>query len=101
MEDNFIPLYKYPSGQFTGWKNVSDNRLYNQFGLNVGFFVNNVAYFLNGQYLGEIVNGDYIGKILSKTYPPQSPKVPSIPISKIPIINRIPTSTTGWVDPDI
>lgn len=93
-------LYSIPSGNFAGWKDESSNRLYDSNGDNVGYFINDIAYSLDGEYIGEITREDYIGIRIGSSYPLQSSVVPYIGISRIPSVDRIGMAVSGWEDPD-
>ena len=54
------PLWKIESGEFAGWR--QGDQLYDAKGKHVGRFQGDVAYHLNGDYLGEIVEGEYLGR---------------------------------------
>lgn len=92
-------LYKI-SGSFAGWKNESTNRLYDNNGNNVGYFKGEIAYSLNGDYIGEIIKEDYIGMNMTKTYTVQTPVSPSVGISLAPYVDRVGMSISGWQDPN-
>ena len=96
------PLWKLPSGEFAGWR--SSNRLYNADGKNIGYFIDNTAYSLEGDYLGEIYLSElepfWIGKKSGAFRARGAPKsgTSGIPHSRHP--DRSGRPAVGWEDPD-
>jgi hypothetical protein len=50
------PLWYVKSGEFFGWR--SQHLLYTPKGVHAGYFVNDVCYLVDGQYVGEIYPDD-------------------------------------------
>jgi hypothetical protein len=93
------PLWAVRSGNFAGWRS-DDDLLYNAKGMNLGYFVGNVAYSSNGFYLGEIYKDDWIGRKTDADYPVRDARVPSLAITDAPQVDRTGLLLDDWKDPD-
>ena len=92
------PLWKIRSGDFAGWR--SSDILYNGEGKNVGFFEDDLAFSLNGKYIGEIHHDDWIGKKMGVAHALKGSRVGYVGIALAPYSNRAGLSVGGWEDPD-
>lgn len=93
------PLWEVRSGNFAGWRSDHD-LLYNKNGINVGYFMGDIAYSSNGFYLGEIYKDDWIGKRSKADYPPGDARVPRAGITDAPQAGREGLSLDEWENPD-
>jgi len=94
------PLWKLPSGQFAGWLDEKNLRVYNSDGTNVGITLGNVIYYLSGLYIGEFCNNDWVGRKRGVSYPLQGSISPFVGIAMSPYSNRVGISLSGWDEPD-
>jgi hypothetical protein len=90
------PLWRIQSGKFAGWR--SNDRLYNAKGKNVGFFDKEVAYSLNGRYIGEIYRDVWIGKKSAIIHSTHGAHAPYADIALAPYANRAGIAIAGWED---
>jgi hypothetical protein len=91
------PLWKIRSGTFAGCR--IDDRLYDASGENVGYFIDDVAYSLNGKYIGELYSGDWIGKRSGVSHGSQGGRIGTVGIAASRYADRAGISLTGWEDP--
>jgi hypothetical protein len=94
------PLWKINSGEFAGWRS-KNGQLYNRDGEHVGFFELDVAYSLEGTYLGEIEGEKWLGKRSKKSPTRKGPKIPRGAIKKTPLPDRDARARSGWGNPNL
>ena len=92
------PLWKIRSGDFAGWRR--DDILYNAEGRNVGFFEGDLAFALEGKYIGEIYRNDWIGKKTNIIHAIRGSRTGYAGIALTPYANRVGLAIGGWEDPD-
>ena len=93
------PLWRVKSGTFAGWR--TEDRLYDTIGVNIGFFVEDHAFTIEGKYLGQIFRTGQIGFNEDATPPIVRPKsVRFARISAAPFSDRDGISISGWSDPE-
>lgn len=92
------PLWKICSGKFAGWRR--NDALYDAEGNNVGFFDGDIAFSLEGKYIGEIYRDDWIGKKTNVSRPIRGARAGYAGIALAPYANRAGLAIAGWEDPD-
>ncbi len=85
------------SGRFAGWR--SDDILYDRDGTNVGYFVDSVAYRLDGHYLGELYDDSTLGAG-SGIHSRRGARAGSVSITVASDAERAGRSMAGWKDPE-
>jgi len=93
------PLWKIESGEFAGWR-VGDD-LYDAKGAHVGRFQGDVAYRLNGKYLGEVIDGEWLGQHAHRTPPQIGARESRGSIRSTPRARRSGRPSKMWKDPAI
>jgi 4-fold beta-flower domain-containing protein len=91
------PLWKIRSGTFAGYR--SGDALYDADGKNVGYFIGDVAYALNGDCLGEIYDKDWIGNRSGVMHGCSGSRVGYAGIAAGRYANRGGIALAGWSDP--
>ncbi len=85
------------SGRFAGWR--SGDILYDRSGTNAGYFVDAVAYRLDGHYLGELYDDSTLGA-RSGIHPRRGARAEDISIAVAPYADRAGRPIAGWKDPE-
>ncbi len=94
------PLWKVSSGDFAGWRSDNDT-LCDANGNNVGYFQEgDIAYSLNGQYIGEIYRDDWIGKKSGVLRSGGGSRVGYVGVALAPYVGRVGMDIAGWDNPD-
>jgi hypothetical protein len=93
-------LWKVRSGDFAGWR--VGMYLHDADGECVGYFRGDgdIAYSLQGDYIGEILNTDWIGKKLGVSRGSASNHSGHSSMSLSRHSNRSGRGVSGWEDPD-
>jgi len=91
-------LWKVKSGEFAGWRD--GDQLHDSQGCHAGYFRGNVAYTIQGDYVGEIYRDDWIGKKEGVAHSMGSVTCSLDSISLAPYPGRAGLSAAEWSDPD-
>jgi hypothetical protein len=91
-------LWAICSGKFVGWRNA--DTLYNANGDNVGHFGGDIAYTLNGNYIGEMYSKNRIGKRSTASHADWVGAVRTVGIPTARKADRRAIGAAGWEDPD-
>ncbi len=90
------PLWKIISGEFFGWRQAGN--LYDAAGKHIGYFRGEVAYALNGEYLGEVIDGEWIGRHANRTPPRIGARESRGSIRSVPRARRSGRPSKLWKD---
>ncbi len=93
------PLWKIDSGEFAGWRQGDD--LYDAKGKHVGFFRDDVAYSLNGEYLGEVIDEEWLARHAHRVPPRIGGRESRGGIRSTPRARRSGRPSRMWEDPEI
>jgi len=93
------PLWKINSGEFFGWRQGDD--LYDPGGRHIGFFKGDVAYALNGEYMGEVVDGEWFGRHINRRPPRLGTRERRGNIRSVPRARRGGRPSKLWKDPEV
>jgi hypothetical protein len=93
------PLWKIESGEFAGWR--QGDELYDAKGKHVGYFRDDVAYHLSGEYIGEIIEDEYLGEHAHRTPPRAGARESRGAIRSTPRARRSGRRSRMWNDPEI
>jgi hypothetical protein len=93
------PLWKIDSGEFAGWRQGDD--LYDAKGKHVGFFRDDIAYSLNGEYLGEVMDGEWLARHAHRVPPRIGARESRGGIRSTPRARRSGRPSRMWEDPEI
>jgi len=90
-------LWKVKSGAFAGWRD--GDQLYDSRGCHVGYFMGNVAYTTQGDYVGEIHRDDWIGKKEGVVHGVGGITCSLASLALAPYPDRVGLAAAGWSDP--
>ncbi|MBI1306094.1 MAG: hypothetical protein GC181_05720 [Bacteroidetes bacterium] len=92
-------LYKVNSGEFAGWLDELNGRVYNVEGQNIGYNDRTLIFDLSGNYLSDLIDQKYVG-IKKHPLVPKGVSIQAVPgITRIPLVHESGIDAEGFSDP--